>query len=401
MLQEIHIQRYADVLVWGLKTARRSTGGEFKKGDIVTINFELGSLCLAEEIYHRLVLEGIHPSLKFLSTPKMELSYYTHADEKMLGALLPWTKTTYRNLHGTISLRAPSSLTHLKDIDPKKRQISALSGKPLKKIIDWREANGHYGWTLCAMPTEILASQAGLSLEEYEEEIIRACYLDKENPVEIWDGLRAESLEIRKWLEGLKIKNLLIESENIYLNVILGVGRKWLGVSGHNIPSFEIFTSPDWRGTNGTYFANTQSFHKGNLVKGVYLVFKNGSVVESSAEEGEKFLQGELAIDRGANKLGEFSLTDKRFSPISKFMADTLYDENVGQPNGNCHIAVGNSFPDTYVEPKNLTAGLKKKLGFNVSVHHWDLINTEEKRVTATLAGGKKIVIYENGMFKR
>ena len=97
----------------------------------------------------------------------------------------------------------------------------------------------------------------------------------------------------------------------------------------------------------------------------------------------------------------EFSLTDRRFSKITKFMADILYDENFGGKYGNCHVAVGASYADTFSGPQDkLDKKLKEKLGFNDSSLHWDLINTEDKTVTATLKDGSKKKIYEKGQFK-
>jgi aminopeptidase len=106
-------------------------------------------------------------------------------------------------------------------------------------------------------------------------------------------------------------------------------------------------------------------------------------------------------MDPGAKRVGEFSLTDRRFSNIDKFMANTLYDENYGGRYGNCHLALGASYSNTYAgDPSRLTKERKKKLGFNDSALHWDLVNTEQKRVTAHLRSAEKVVIYENGMFK-
>ena len=105
-------------------------------------------------------------------------------------------------------------------------------------------------------------------------------------------------------------------------------------------------------------------------------------------------------MDDGACRLGEFSLTDKTFSKISRFMANTLFDENFGGKFGNCHVALGASYSDTYNgNPSELTRELKKNLGFNDSALHWDIVNTEKKRVTAHLKDGTKAVIYENGYF--
>ena len=70
-----------------------------------------------------------------------------------------------------------------------------------------------------------------------------------------------------------------------------------------------------------------------------------------------------LAMDEGAAQIGEFSLTDRRFSKITKFMADILYDENFGGKYGNCHVAVGASYADTYTgDVSRLDEKLKKKL---------------------------------------
>jgi len=106
-------------------------------------------------------------------------------------------------------------------------------------------------------------------------------------------------------------------------------------------------------------------------------------------------------MDQGASRVGEFSLTDRRFSRIDRFMADTLFDENFGGKHGNCHVALGASYTDTYNgDPAEMTPALKKKLGFNDSALHWDLVNTEDKIVTAHLTSGRKIVIYEGGVFR-
>jgi len=81
-------------------------------------------------------------------------------------------------------------------------------------------------------------------------------------------------------------------------------------------------------------------------------------------------------------------------------MADTLFDENFGGAHGNCHIACGASYTDTFSgDQTSMTPALKKKLGFNDSALHWDMVNTEPKTVTAHLKTGEKLLIYENGCF--
>lgn len=398
MLSKLQLERYADVLLWGLKTARTE---KYKKDDIVAIRFDLSAAKLAEILQVKLLNMGINPVLRMVSTPQMERNFFEKANNKQLIFQAPGEKELYNNLNGSIFLHAPESITHLSHIDPKRIGKTAIAVKPLRDILWKREEHGKLGWTLCLLPTPELAKHAGLTLEQYTSQIVKACYLNKKDPVKEWNSIFKNAIAIKKWINSLNIKILHIESENVDLRIAQGDKRKWIGVSGHNIPSFEIFMSPDWRGTEGVYFADQSSFRIGNLVKQVKLEFKNGNVIRIAAKKGETFVKQQLAMDKGAHRVGEFSLTDKRFSKINKFMASTLYDENYGGKEGNCHLAVGMSYSDTYDGvPASLTKEKKEKLGFNDSALHWDLVNTEKKVVTAYLTSGKKMVIYEKGMFR-
>jgi aminopeptidase len=103
---------------------------------------------------------------------------------------------------------------------------------------------------------------------------------------------------------------------------------------------------------------------------------------------------------KNANKIGEYSLTDKRFSRITKFMANTLFDENIGGQFGNTHVALGRAYKDSY--PGNMDTPTDKDWedwGYNDSPEHTDIISTEDRTVTATLPGGSKRVIFKDGMF--
>jgi len=398
VLTTAELEKYADVLLWGLKTARKS---KFKKGDIILIQYENPALPLAEILFKKIVAMGMHPVQRMGLTFGMEKGFFEEADDKQLVFIPPGEKELYENVNGRIFLRAPESLTHLKDIDPARIGTVLVSRKPLKDILDKREEQGFYSWTLCTFPTHELARQAKTTIRHYATQIIKACYLDKENPVQEWESILNNVHGIKKWLNSLKIKTLHIEAKNIDLTITPGEKRKWSGVSGHNIPSFEIFFSPDWRGTEGTYYANLPSFRSGNYVKGIRLTFQKGAVVKIEADEGEQFAIKQLAMDKGASRIGEFSLTDRRFSRIDRFMADTLFDENFGGRHGNSHIAVGSSYTESYTgNQADMTKQLKEKLGFNDSALHWDLVNTERKTVTAHLTSGKKLVIYEDGQFK-
>ena len=397
MLNKTQLNRYADVLLWGLKTART---GRIRKKDIILLRYNLPALRLAEILYEKLLDMGVYPIVRSDITPAMELSFYHHSTNDQITFEPPGERLMYENLNGSIFLYAPESITHLSKTDPSKIAKTAVARKYIRDIITKREEQGLFSWTLCAFPTEELARHANLSLKEYSNQIVRACMLNKKKPVEEWQTIYQNAMAIKKWLNKLKVDYYRVASDHMDLKITPGRQRKWIGISGHNIPSFELFLSPDWHGTEGVYFSDQPSYRSGNYVEGVRLEFKKGVVKNIDAKVGKDFVTKQLAMDKGANKLGEFSLTDKRFSKINKFMANTLFDENYGGENGNCHVALGSSYSDTFDgNPKDLTPKIKKELGFNDSALHWDLVNTEKKKVTAILTNGKSVTIYENGKF--
>jgi len=397
MLSEPFLERYADVLLWGLKTARHK---RFRASDVILIQYNRAALRLAEILYEKIIAGGMNPVQRLSLTVAMERTFFGKSGNRQLVFQTPGEKELCENLNGRIYLHAPDSLTHLKEIDAARIAKVLVSRKPLRDILERREQHGSYGWTLCMLPTPELAVQARTTEEIYAEQIIKACYLDRNDPVGEWETIRKNAAAIKRWLGSLKTAFFRVESAHCDLTITPGESRKWAGVSGHNIPSFELFISPDWRGTEGTYYANLPSYRSGNYVEGVRLTFVKGVAVGIHAETGEAFTVKQLGMDRGAARIGEFSLTDKRFSRIDRFMADTLFDENFGGEHGNCHIALGASYTDTYAgDPAGMNPALKRKLGFNDSALHWDLVNTEAKTVTAHLSTGESIVVYENGRF--
>ncbi|MBI5744934.1 MAG: aminopeptidase [Elusimicrobia bacterium] len=398
MFSKTQLEKYADTLVWGLTTARTKP---FKKYDVVLLRCDLEARELGELVHRKLVQRRFNVTVSFLPSPVIEKDFYQFSDDKQRAFLSSWDREMYNNLNGYVFIHAPASLTHLKDIDTKRQSQVAIAKKPLFAIRNKREEQGQFAWTLCTYPTPELAKQAKLSVKEYADQIAKACYLNEPSPVKKWNQVYKQVTAIKKWLGALNMEVILTESASMDLEVKLGEKRRFLGISGHNIPSFEIFTSPDWRGTRGTYYANLPAFRGGNYVEKIKLEFKDGRAVRISAAKGQDYVKKIMATDKGASQLGEYSLTDRRFSRIDRFMADTLFDENHGGRHGNCHVAIGNSYTDTYTgDVSKLNEALKKKLGYNDSAVHWDLINTEDKKVTATLKNGKKVTIYEKGQFR-
>jgi aminopeptidase len=272
-----------------------------------------------------------------------------------------------------------------------------------KPWTEWRFAKENaakFTWTLALYGTSGLASEAKLSEEEYWGQIIKACFLDEPDPVAKWREVAGEIRAFKDKLNALPIDKLHVEGDDADLWVRLGEKRQWAGGGGRNIPSFEIFTSPDWRGTEGWIRFNQPLYVYGNIIRGVQLTFKEGRVIGAKADEGQTVLQNMIA-EENADKIGEFSLTDSRHSRITKFMATTLFDENVGGQFGNTHLALGASYHDCYDgDPSKPNKEEWTRLGFNDSGVHTDIISTTDRTVTATLQDGSEKIIYRNGQFQ-
>jgi aminopeptidase len=132
----------------------------------------------------------------------------------------------------------------------------------------------------------------------------------------------------------------------------------------------------------------------------VELAFHEGEITRATAAQNEALLV-EMLATKNANRVGEFSLTDSRLSRITRFMADTLFDENVGGPFGNTHIAVGKSIQNCYAgDPGKVSGEEWEGLGFNDSVVHCDIVSTTDRRVTAVMRDGSERTIYAGGKFE-
>jgi len=284
---------------------------------------------------------------------------------------------------------------------PASRISLMLSARaPYMKMREKKEQAGKLSWSLCLYGTPSMAKEAGLSLADYWEQIIEACYLRDNDPATKWKEVQKQIEEIKDRLDALQIETLHVKGNEVDLHIRIGANRKWLSGGGKNIPSFEIFTSPDWRGTTGSIRFNQPLYYAGKRITGVSLQFEKGVVVASTATENEAALK-EMIAQENADKVGEFSLTDRRHSRITKFMATTLFDENMGGDFGNTHIALGNAYKDTY--PGDMAAVSDDQwagMGYNSCPKvHTDIISTSNRTVTATLANGAVKLIYENGQF--
>jgi aminopeptidase len=389
------LKNYADVLVkfalWG--------GKGINKGDVVCVSIEESAKPMLKHLQRSILEAGGHMVLRY-HPEGIGRDFYELANEDQLN----WMPKDFmlerlNTCDHFLSIISTNDKLELEGVDSEKIMNRSKAGKFYSDAFRDKVNKEQASWTLGLYGTDNMAEDVGMSKEEYWEQIIKACFLDEKDPIAKWQEVFDQVEGARAWLNSMDIEWLHVKGEDADLKVKIGEGREWLGGSGCNIPSFELFISPDFRGTEGWIRFDQPLYRYGNLIEGVELEFKDGKVVKSSATKNEKLLKDMIAVE-GADQVGEYSLTDKRFSRITRFMGETLYDENVGGEFGNTHIAVGSAYRESYPgNSESFTEEDWDKLGYNNSVVHTDIVSTKDRTVTATLKDGSEKVIYENGMF--
>ena len=390
------LDKYADVLI------KYALGGGkgVKIGEVVFLQVPESAKPLLKSLQRSVLKSGAHPIIQYLPDEMSKEFFELASTDQLKFFPSTYLKGRVKQADHFLMILAETDYHELEGIDPRLIMERNIVFKPYKDWRDSKENKGKLSWTIGLFPTPAMAKEANMTLKQAWSQVIKACFLNYSNPVEKWRRVSKKANQIIKKLNKLQIVKVNIKSKGTDLDITIGDNRQWLGGRGCNIPSFEIFTSPDWRGTNGYIFFDQPLYRSGNLIKNIKLTFKDGVVVEASAGYGQKFLK-ELIKIKNSNKIGEFSLTDKRFSKIDKFMAETLYDENFGGPYGNTHIALGSSYKEAFSGKKNkLSTTDWQNLGFNDSSVHTDIISTQNRIVTTTLKSGQEIILYQNGQFQ-
>jgi aminopeptidase len=231
--------------------------------------------------------------------------------------------------------------------------------------------------------------------------------VDQEDPLAAWDRHGETLIQRRIKMNSLRIKTVHFESEGTDLTVELTKTSEWNGgphatadgrIFSANIPSEEVFTTPHYSKTEGKVKVTRPLQVLESHVNGVEFMFKNGKVVDFTAEKGADILEEYFKADEGAAYLGEVALVgvDSPITQSKKLFGSILYDENA-----SCHIALGSGYPSCLSNMNELHGdAMLKDAGCNVSIVHTDfMIGSEQTKVTAVDVTGAEHVIMENGLF--
>jgi len=255
------------------------------------------------------------------------------------------------------------------------------------------------GWARAVFPE--------LDEEEATERLWNAIFatvrLDRDDPEAAWKEHLHRLQQRAKMLNQARLTALHFKGPGTDLRVGLAPGHVWKSAVAEaangvgfvpNLPTEEVFTAPDPNDVEGVVRSARPLNLSGTLVDGISARFENGRAVEVTAERGQEALEGLLASDEGALRLGEVALVETP-NPVYDagfLFQNTLYDENAAS-----HIAFGRAYPDT-LGISDGSDGALAAAGGNVSMIHVDwMIGSPEVDVDGLKTNGERIPLMRAG----
>lgn len=359
-------QKYAKVLV--------EYSVDVQKGDLVVIRSDAQAQPLIKAVYEEVLKKGAHPIPK-ISIQGLQESYFKYASDEQLEYVDPFIKNEYETANKFISIGAPYNTKNMAKVSPQKLAKRSAATKELSNLLMKRSAEGSLKWVIADYPTNALAQEAKMSLEDYEEFLLNSCHLHLDDPVKKWREIGEAQQKYTDYLNNTEKLRIVGERTDITFST---KDRKWINCCGFfNFPDGEIFTSPVEDSAEGEIYFDFPAIYRGNEAQGIYLKLEKGKVVEATAEKGEDFFLSMINQDDGARFVGEIAIGTNDM--VQEITGNILFDEKIG---GSIHMALGASYPETG--------------GKNESGLHWDIIKNMKN-------GGKiyadDVLIYENGAF--
>ena len=381
-------------------------GANVQPGQIVAIGSEPGKEPLARAIAESAYRAGA----KFVDLSVFDIhvkhARMLHAAPETLGFVPPWYGDRMRalgeNRCAVIALTGPVAPHIMDGIDP------GLLGRDLLprvresiEIVNERTTN----WTAAPCPTASWAElvRPGMAppeaLDRLWDDVAHICRVDEPDPVAAWETRMDALVEIAGKLDERRLDALRFQGPGTDLTVGLFPSATWQCaristidgiVHAPNVPTEEVFTTPDPERTEGYVTSTKPLFVSGAMVTGLRVCFERGRAVEIDADQGADTVRALAGRDSGAARLGEVALVDgdSRIGTLDTVFFDTLLDENAAS-----HIALG--------EGLDFTVGDEDRPRINRSELHIDfMIGSNDVAVSGIERGGGEVSLLRGGVWQ-
>lgn len=297
----------------------------------------------------------------------------------------------------------------LDDIDSEILAEASKCKMESKPIYKQKQRDNKLTWLIAVYPNRVWAKEKYPDLDEdeaYEKLfnlMMEVTMCNEENPIDCWNKQLDEQAEKMKKLNSLEI-NSLHYTNSLGTDLTVGLSKEavWQSAGSDNnkiivnMPSYEVFTSPDYTKTDGIVYSSKPLVYNSSLIERFWIKFKDGKVVDFDAETGKDLLKEIIEGDEGSHRLGEVALVDKN-SPIAK--TNFVFGETCLDENASCHIALGSGFTECIKDYEEKTEEELDSLGLNTSKNHVDfMIGTDDLNIEAETKDGKQY-IFKNGEF--
>ena len=312
---------------------------EVKEGEVVSIDGETAAAPLLLAVYEEVLRAGAHPVLNVALDGQIA-AYFKHASDAQLEWISPFAEWMVDNADVRIAVGASTNTRELSGVPPERQTLrQSVTGDLMARAMK-RSAAGDFRWCYTLYPTSAYASEAEMSLADYEDFYFGACLATDPEPLTAWKRASEETRRLAAWAEGGEEVRVTAPGTDIKLGV---AGRKFIPCVGdNNMPDGEFFTGPVEDSVEGVVTFHLPAVIGGREVSGVRLQFEAGVVVDASAARGEEYLVKLLDTDEGARRLGELGI-GTNFG-IDRGTREVLLDEKIG---GTVHMAVGTSYPES------------------------------------------------------
>lgn len=299
----------------------------------------------------------------------------------------------------------------LNGVDPTK--VAAFQNVAGKAFHAQRKAtqNDDLKWTVAAAAGASWAATVFPHLATSEEQvdalwdqIFKTCLVYEEDPIAAWDEHKKTLNEKAAKLNEIQFDALHYTAPGTDLTLGLPKNHIWACAESYNpkgeefianMPTEEIFTAPDTRRMDGVVRSTKPLSYAGTLIEGIEVHFKNGKIVDISAEKGDEAIKKLVFENEGATGLGEVALVPDP-SPISQsgiIFFNTLYDENASN-----HLAIGSAYPTTIEGGTTMSQEELQANGMNTSTVHVDfMIGSDKMNIDGIKQDGTVIPIFRNG----